>query len=148
MYDSRPGRALGSPHRPVSWLPRTLPPLELIAIVPGGKVSWEAMKRVYGGFPGLSPGGYHTYYYFATRFSQPGPCIPPVCPSQARVFHPYVPVQARAQSRPCAVQARTQSSVYTTIAKSPRLEKFEPIYTRWLRKQIFFQAIPQRPLAR
>ena len=69
--------------------------------------------------------------------------LPPVCPSQACVFHPFVPAMPvystrMPQSRLGAVQVRAQSRpvrspvlekrllVYTTIAKSPRLENLNP----------------------
>ena len=109
MYDNRTGTALGSPHRPDSRLPRTLSPLELIAIVPGVKCSRK--PRI--GSMGASQGFPRAVIIHTT-------ILPPVCPSQARVFHPFVPVQARAQSRPmhnpvpCAVQVRAQSSPVRT----------------------------------
>ena len=59
-------------------------------------------------------------------------CLP-VRLSQSSIIHTTSP--GRAQSRPVRcpgpyvpVQARAQSSVYTTIAKSPRLGKFKPLY--------------------
>ena len=67
---------------------------------------------------------------YSTRLSQPGPCIPPVCPSQARVFHPFVPARPvystrMSQSRPVRSPGRAQSSIIHTT--SPDRAKSSPV---------------------
>ena len=75
--------------------------------------------------------------YF-TRMSQPGPCISPVCPSQARIFYPYVPVQARAQSRPvCSPIEETQAFVYTHFTNGAWKE-WPCCKKREKRRKVFF----------
>ena len=73
---------------------------------------------------------------YSTRLSQPGPCIPPVCPSQARVFHPFVPARPVYSTRlsqlgpcippvcpspgPCAVQAVRSPVSYILLVQTVR----------------------------
>ena len=107
MYDSRPGTALGKPPiDPFHGFPEHFPP--------GTHCNRSRGKSVLGSHETGLWGLPRAAIIHTTN-------LPPVCPSQARVFHPFVPARPMYSTRmpqsrpvrspgPCAVQARMSQS--------------------------------------
>ena len=117
MYGNRTGTALGkAPIDPIHGFPEHFPP--------GTHCNRSRGKSILGshesglwGFPRAFPVRLPYILLFCHPF----------VPARPVYFHPYVPVQARAQSRPVRSPVlQKQLLVYTTIAKSPRLENLNP----------------------